>query len=415
MIKYKMIAICSLSIVCILILSLLLPLTTSANDKESLELKMHYESSEVTLNIIVNSEVYTGVICKYIMVDDVLTSENLLEQTKQTGTAINLDKNETDTYTTTISNVTTRYVVIYVSIGNCNICDYIDCKPNQEETVNTDTNNSQDENINNENETTVNNENNVSENTDTTEENTNNQTNNESSNTENTENEESNTENNKIENTNTENSNNIQQNTNTQEQTNQEQDKIVVDSNENNNSSEDFEVIEDITPSNEQTQNDENQQQSQEAQNQENQEQQNTNQETQVQENQQQSQGNSNQENPNQEQIAEEVETVQPENEVEQNTTNNNTSYENNQNEQIATEIESTTSIENSKDVINVQNYDKDSVNVNDFEEIEKTTTVTTADGDMPQTGEDDTIKIMGIVIFSIIAGVSFYKYQKTK
>ena len=64
--KYKMITICSLSIVCILILSLLLPLTTSANDEESIELKLHYEKSSVTVNIAVNSEIYTGVVCKYI-------------------------------------------------------------------------------------------------------------------------------------------------------------------------------------------------------------------------------------------------------------------------------------------------------------------------------------------------------------
>ena len=126
--KYKMTTICSLSIVCILILSLLLPLTTSANDKESLELKMHYEKSNVTVNIVVNSEVYTGVVCKYIEVDDVLTYDDLSIQTQKNGTTLNLNKADGDNYSTTIENVSKRYVVIYVSIGNCEICDYIDCK-----------------------------------------------------------------------------------------------------------------------------------------------------------------------------------------------------------------------------------------------------------------------------------------------
>lgn len=404
--KYKMITICSLSIVCILILSLLLPLTTSANDKESLELKMHYESSEVTLNIIVNSEVYTGVICKYIMVDDVLTSDNLLEQTKQTGTAINLDKNETDTYSATISNVTTRYVVIYVSIGNCNICDYIDCKPSQGETETTSQ--TVENNINTESENTQNTDttNSESTNQDESSNSTENkaETSTETSNNETSNNGASESENTTDEKTASENQNNVQQDsnsTNSSEKTSTSEDKIVVNSSENTNSSEEFEVIEDTTSNVEQTPNNE-------TQNQQNQ----TQTQTQTQE--------------SQEQVAEDVENVQTENKVEQNTTNNSNNSEQTSTEteaiatettktETTTEAGTTNSTNNSKETINVQSYDKDSINVSDFEEIEKTTTATTADENMPKTGENDTVKIMGIIIFSIISIVSFYKYQKTK
>lgn len=140
--KYKMISICSLTIACVLMLSILLPNRANANDKESLELNMHYENSQVTANITVNSDVYTGVICKYIMIDDVYKSDDLLAQTRDNGTTINLDKSENDKYETIIQNVTKRYVVIYVSIGNCSLCDYIDC---QQGKVN-DNNSSQTEN-----------------------------------------------------------------------------------------------------------------------------------------------------------------------------------------------------------------------------------------------------------------------------
>ena len=83
--RYKMITICSLSIVCMLILSLLLPLTTSANDEESIKLKLHYEKSTVTANIAVNSKIYTGVVCKYIEVDNILEYDDLEYQTKENG------------------------------------------------------------------------------------------------------------------------------------------------------------------------------------------------------------------------------------------------------------------------------------------------------------------------------------------
>lgn len=126
--KYKMITICSLSIVCILILSLLLPLTTSANDKESMELDLHYEKSSVTVRISVNSQIYTGVVCKYIEVDNILEYDDLSYQTKENGKTLNLNKQENDNYITTIENVSKRYIVVYASIGNCSLCDYIDCQ-----------------------------------------------------------------------------------------------------------------------------------------------------------------------------------------------------------------------------------------------------------------------------------------------
>ena len=152
--KYKMITICSLSIVCILILSLLLPLTTSANDEESIELKLHYEKSSVTVNIAVNSEIYTGVVCKYIEVDNILEYDDLSYQTKENGKTLNLNKLENDNYTTTIENVSKRYIVVYASIGNCSLCDYIDCKSNSQSTEQTETPKQNDGQAKNENTTT---------------------------------------------------------------------------------------------------------------------------------------------------------------------------------------------------------------------------------------------------------------------
>ena len=92
--KYKMISICSFIIVCVLLVSMLLPIKTIAEDKESLELNMHYEDSKVTAEITVNSDIYTGIVCKYLMVDDVLKSDNILAQTKESGITINMDKNK---------------------------------------------------------------------------------------------------------------------------------------------------------------------------------------------------------------------------------------------------------------------------------------------------------------------------------
>ena len=109
--KYKMISICSLTIACVLMLSILLPIRTVANEKESIEISMHYENAEVTANIVVNSDVYTGIVCKYLITDDVLTSEDILADTRDTGTTINLDKSEDDKYTAAVPNVDKRNVV----------------------------------------------------------------------------------------------------------------------------------------------------------------------------------------------------------------------------------------------------------------------------------------------------------------
>ena len=40
--------------------------------------------------------------------------------------------------------------------------------------------------------------------------------------------------------------------------------------------------------------------------------------------------------------------------------------------------------------------------------------TASTSEANMPQTGENDTAKIAGIIVFSIIGMVSFYKYKES-
>ena len=280
--RYKMITICSLSIVCMLILSLLLPLTTSANDEESIKLKLHYEKSTVTANIAVNSKIYTGVVCKYIEVDNVLEYDDLEYQTKENGQTLNLNKLENDNYTTTIENVSKRYIVVYVSIGNCSICDYIDSKK------------------------------------DTTQE------------TEKTETK-------KDENSKTEQENN-QQNT-----TAVSENSITGDSAKNGEGNgtttvNEIESVPDNTIE-------------------------------------------------NIEEIPE-VSTPEP--------TQNSNNNSNNKNTAIV---------------------DKDSINPDEFEEIEtvdKTKTASTVDSKMPQTGENDTAKFVGIIVFSIIGLISFYKYKES-
>lgn len=271
--KYKMITICSLSIVCILILSLLLPLTTSANDEESIELKLHYEKSSVTVNIAVNSEIYTGVVCKYIEVDNILEYDDLSYQTKENGKTLNLNKLENDNYTTTIENVSKRYIVVYASIGNCSLCDYIDCKSNSQSTEQTETPKQNDGQAKNENTTT-----------------------------------------------------------------------------------------EPETPS----QNE------------------NTTTEPEV---------------PSQnEDTATKPET--PSQDTSSETTNKKTSNR---------------TVKNNTETPKV--VDKDSINTDDFEEIQsidKTKTASTSEANMPQTGENDTAKIAGIIVFSIIGMVSFYKYKES-
>ena len=323
--KYKMITICSLSIVCILILSLLLPLTTSANDEESIELKLHYEKSSVTVNIAVNSEIYTGVVCKYIEVDNILEYDDLSYQTKENGKTLNLNKLENDNYTTTIENVSKRYIVVYASIGNCSLCDYIDCKSNSKSTEQTETPKQNDGQAKNENTTTEPETPSQDENT-TTEPETPSQN----------------------ENTTTEPETPSQnENTTTEPE--------IPSQNENT-------ATEPETPS----QNE------------------NTTTEPEV---------------PSQnEDTATKPET--PSQDTSSETTNKKTSNR---------------TVKNNTETPKV--VDKDSINTDDFEEIQsidKTKTASTSEANMPQTGENDTAKIAGIIVFSIIGMVSFYKYKES-
>ena len=323
--KYKMITICSLSIVCILILSLLLPLTTSANDEESIELKLHYEKSSVTVNIAVNSEIYTGVVCKYIEVDNILEYDDLSYQTKENGKTLNLNKLENDNYTTTIENVSKRYIVVYASIGNCSLCDYIDCKSNSQSTEQTETPKQNDGQAKNENTTTEPETPSQNENT-TTEPETPSQN----------------------ENTTTEPETPLQnENTTTEPET----------PSQNENTTTEPEV-----PS----QNE------------------NTTTEPEV---------------PSQnEDTATKPET--PSQDTSSETTNKKTSNR---------------TVKNNTETPKV--VDKDSINTDDFEEIQsidKTKTASTSEANMPQTGENDTAKIAGIIVFSIIGMVSFYKYKES-
>ena len=323
--KYKMITICSLSIVCILILSLLLPLTTSANDEESIELKLHYEKSSVTVNIAVNSEIYTGVVCKYIEVDNILEYDDLSYQTKENGKTLNLNKLENDNYTTTIENVSKRYIVVYASIGNCSLCDYIDCKSDSQSTEQTETPKQNDGQAKNENTTTEPETPSQNENT-TTEPEVPSQN----------------------ENTTTEPETPSQnENTTTEPET--------PSQNENT-------TTEPETPS----QNE------------------NTTTEPEV---------------PSQnEDTATKPET--PSQDTSSETTNKKTSNR---------------TVKNNTETPKV--VDKDSINTDDFEEIQsidKTKTASTSEANMPQTGENDTAKITGIIVFSIIGMVSFYKYKES-
>jgi len=297
--KYKMITICSLSIVCILILSLLLPLTTSANDEESIELKLHYEKSSVTVNIAVNSEIYTGVVCKYIEVDNILEYDDLSYQTKENGKTLNLNKLENDNYTTTIENVSKRYIVVYASIGNCSLCDYIDCKSNSKSTEQTETPKQNDGQAKNENTTTEPETPSQDENT-TTEPETPSQN----------------------------------ENTTTEPETPSQNENTTTEP--------------EVPSQNEDT--------------------------------------------------ATKPET--PSQDTSSETTNKKTSNR---------------TVKNNTETPKV--VDKDSINTDDFEEIQsidKTKTASTSEANMPQTGENDTAKITGIIVFSIIGMVSFYKYKES-
>ena len=336
--RYKMITICSLSIVCMLILSLLLPLTTSANDEESIELKLHYEKSSVTVNIAVNSEIYTGVVCKYIEVDNILEYDDLSYQTKENGKTLNLNKLENDNYTTTIENVSKRYIVVYASIGNCSLCDYIDCKSDSQSTEQTETPKQNDGQAKNENTTTEPETPSQNENT-TTEPETPSQN----------------------ENTTTEPETPSQnENTTTEPETPSQNENTttgpeIPSQNENT-------ATEPETPS----QNE------------------NTTTEPEV---------------PSQnEDTATKPET--PSQDTSSETTNKKTSNR---------------TVKNNTETPKV--VDKDSINTDDFEEIQsidKTKTASTSEANMPQTGENDTAKIAGIIVFSIIGMVSFYKYKES-
>ena len=312
--KYKMITICSLSIVCILILSLLLPLTTSANDEESIELKLHYEKSSVTVNIAVNSEIYTGVVCKYIEVDNILEYDDLSYQTKENGKTLNLNKLENDNYTTTIENVSKRYIVVYASIGNCSLCDYIDCKSNSQSTEQTETPKQNDGQAKNENTTTEPETPSQNENT-TTEPETPSQN----------------------------------ENTTTEPET--------PSQNENT-------TTEPETPS-------------------------------------------QNENTTTEPEIPSQNENTATKPELPSQNISSGTSEKNEQT--------SNGTVKNNTETPKV--VDKDSINTDDFEEIQsidKTKTASTSEANMPQTGENDTAKIAGIIVFSIIGMVSFYKYKES-
>ena len=343
--KYKMISICSFIIVCVLLVSMLLPIKTIAEDKESLELNMHYEDSKVTAEITVNSDIYTGIVCKYLMVDDVLKSDNILAQTKESGITINMDKNENNIYKTVIPNVTKRYVVIYVSIGNCSLCDFIDCQPNQNQNEQSNQNQNEQPNQN--------------------------------------QNEQQNQ------------NQNEQQNQNKNEQTNQNQNEQP---NQNQNEQ----------PN--QNQNEQQDQNKNEQPNQNQNEQQNQNKNEQSNQNEQQNQNKNEQPNqnqneqPNQNQNEQQNQNVEPK--QNQNEQKNNGNVNNNNSSNINN---------NTSDNSNVKVIDKDNIDTSDFQEIEKVVKSTTSDGNMPQTGEDDFAKILGIVVFSILSIFSFYKYEKTK
>ena len=279
--KYKMITICSLSIVCILILSLLLPLTTSANDKESMELDLHYEKSSVTVRISVNSQIYTGVVCKYIEVDNILEYDDLSYQTKENGKTLNLNKQENDNYITTIENVSKRYIVVYASIGNCSLCDYIDCQKSSDK------------------------------------------------------------------------------------QSTEQTETPKKDEGENTTQPEQPAQSENNTTT-----------------------------------------------QPEQPAQSENNTTTQPEQPAQ---SENNTTNKKDSTTTTKKQTQQKESSKNSTETAKV--VDKDSINTDDFEEIKSidtTKTASTSDSNMPQTGENDTAKFVGIIVFSIIGIISFYKYKES-
>lgn len=358
--KYKMISICSLTIACVLMLSILLPIRTVANEKESIEISMHYENAEVTANITVNSDVYTGIVCKYLITDDVLTSDDILAQTRDSGSTINLDKSEDDKYTAVVPNVDKRYVVFYVSIGNCSLCDYIDCNPGKSDTNNGNTN--QENNSDEGHKMTV----------------------------------EGEGENGQVVENTTDNKNEpVEENKPVEEpQETQPQEKVEEQTQEPAQDT----PVEEKQPEAKPVEQENNQ----------------------VSENQKDQLVVDNNKEPesNNFQTIEEVPTVSNENNNKQNNNNdNNVAPSSN-----GTASQSTTSSSNnvsnsnySNNANKVSNGDKDSIDTSDFEEIEKVASTSTADDTMPQTGENDFGTILGIIVFSTISAVSFYKYKTTK
>ena len=338
--KYKMISISSFITACMFLLSILLPITTIANDKESMELNMQYENSQVTVNIDVSSEIYTGVVCKYLVMDDVLTVNNLLDQVKDEGATINLDKNESGKYTTIVSNVDKRYVVVYVSIGNCNICDYLDCMPNGNQNGK------------------------VIERTSHAE----------YSGT---------------------------QNSVSDENSANGQDAVVVDNSKTNNN-DGFQVIEDKS-NNKQTNKTESTQTKQE--------------DTATQVIDLNSFDDTNSANSTATNVDTGSNTVtKQETVVETNKTTNV--------EQTTTSTKDDTKVSSTNVAGNTTSttrsntpavLDKDSIDPSQFQNIEKTTSTSTVEENMPKTGEDDVVKVLGLIIFSGLSVFSFYKYKVTK
>lgn len=364
--KYKMISICSLTIACVLMLSILLPGTTIANDKESIDLSMHYENSQVTANIVVNSDVYTGIVCKYFVVDDVLKYDDILTQTRENGTTINLDKSEDDKYTAVIPDVNKRYVVVYVSIGNCSLCDYLDCKPNK----NIDENNKQETKIDNSNHgmsVTGEGENGQTVVAETKNEQTlQSENKGENNNTVVEEKVEQNVQKNDInaQEVSTEvTQNNEKSKETTSNQNGNESEKIVV--NNTVESEKDFQTIEELVTSGaaEKTEN------------------------------------------------VNTTETIQ----TNQNTQSKESIDITNYNKDDTNVLKTNSSVTNRGQSTSVSTGDKDAIDTTNFEEIEKVISTSTVNGNMPQTGEDDFVKIIGIIVFSAISMISFFKYKKTK
>ncbi|MBQ3409641.1 MAG: hypothetical protein IJH12_10625 [Clostridia bacterium] len=375
--KYKMISICSLTIACVLMLSILLPVKTIANDKESIELSMHYENAQVTANIEVNSDVYSGVVCKYLIIDDILTSDDILAQTRENGTTISLDKSEDDKYTAVIPSVDKRYVVIYVSIGNCSLCDYIDCKPGEsskKETSNEQISESSDE----------------SHKIDVVGEG----------------------ENGQIAEATTDNKNEqqIAEESTTQEQAAEENKQEVTEQPVENKTEQPVENKTEQPVENKTEQPVENKTE------------QVVKNDTQQQEKKEEKIVVDNTQQTQQSEIQIIGEVASNKEEINKSQDSNNDTQTTTQ---TSTKAPTTNSKSYDKDSIDVSNKNnnttntssgnKNTIDTTDFEEIEKVISTSTADGNMPQTGEDDSPKIIGIVVFSVISVVSFYKYKTTK